>query len=195
MPRPKSAEVDAAAGSLHFDRDGRDRILRAQQWLPVSRERLWAFVSSLHHMNHVIPPFIRFEVTTPHPKPLAPGVTYDYRLRLRGLAVRWRTLITQVDEPRSFADTQARGPYRSFLHEHFFEDETRDQVAGTMTRDVITYRPPGGPLAGLADLVVRRDLRLLFEHRHRRLAELYRGGGNPVASLLGTGASEAAAAS
>ena len=176
-------ETADTAGRISFDRGRVDRILRAEHWLPATPDRLWAFVSSLHHMNHVVPSFIRFEVTTPDPKPLAPGVTYDYKLRLRGLTVRWRTLITEVDKPRYFADTQARGPYRSFLHEHWFEPDTRDGIDGTLTRDVITYRPPGGPLSGLADLLVRRDLRLLFEHRHRRLAELYAGGKDPVALL------------
>ena len=158
-------------------------MLEARQWLPATPERVWAFVSSLHHMNHVIPSSIRFEVTTPDPAPLAEGVTYDYRLVLRGIPVRWRTLITAVDEPRYFADRQAKGPYASFLHEHWFDPEARGGIDGTMTRDVIRYRPPGGPLARLANLVVRRELRLLFERRHARLAELFADGSNPLGLL------------
>ena len=181
--RPETPEAGHDPGEIRFGRRCGDFTLIARQWLPAPRDRIWAFVSSLHHMNHVIPPSIRFEVTTPDPAPLAEGVTYAYRLRLRGVRVRWRTLITAVDGPRYFADRQDRGPYRSFLHEHWFVPEERGGVIGTLTRDVIHYRPPGAQLARVSNLVVRHELRRLFARRHLRLNELFADGGDPAALL------------
>lgn len=170
-------------GTIGFSRAGRERVLTAAQWLPASPETLWRFVGDCRHMNHVVPRFVRFAMLSDDLSPVTQGKTYDYRLRLRGVPVFWRTLITDVDHPRSFTDVQAKGPYASFAHHHTFEPVD----GGTRVGDVIRYRPPGGPLAGLVNVVVARDLRLLFATRHRRLRELYEAhaaGGPDPADLL-----------
>ena len=172
-------------GQVERARDGRDFLLRAQQWLPASPQAVWSFVSDCRHMNHVIPPFVSFRIlSTPPdqaPPALAPGVTYSYRLRLHRVGVFWRTRITEVDRPRRFVDVQEKGPYASFQHEHTFHPAD----GGTLTRDLVRYRPPGGPLAAAVDrLYVAPSLRRLFEHRHRRLAQLFADGGNPADLLV-----------
>ncbi len=170
-------------GSIDLTRCGRHWELAATQWLPASPQTLWRFVGDCRHMNHVIPRSVRFEVLSPDVAPVAPGAVYDYRLRLRGVPVRWRTLITEVDHPWSFTDVQARGPYAHFEHRHRFDA----WEGGTRVGDVIRYRPPGGPLAGVVNQVVARELWLLFKTRHRRLAELYTAhadGGPDPAGLL-----------
>jgi ligand-binding SRPBCC domain-containing protein len=156
---------------VSFRRDGRDFVCLAQQWLPRDPDTLFRFFGDCRHLNHVIPPFIRFRLLRPTPPPpVAPGVTYDYRLALHGVPLRWTTRIDKVDAPRCFYDSQARGPYASFTHRHDF----LPQDGGTLTRDTITYRPPGGPLAPLINrLFVQPDLRRLFEHRHQRMRALY----------------------
>ncbi|BAM03245.1 SRPBCC family protein [Phycisphaera mikurensis] len=156
-----------------------DFLLLAEQWLPASPEKLWPFVTDCRHMNFVLPAWIRFHVVDPRIEPLATGVRYRYRLRLHGLPLSWTTRIEEVDAPRFFADEQERGPYARFRHEHTYLPRS----GGTLTRDRVIYRPPGGPLAGLANAVVRRDLTKLFENRHRVLAGLYASGGDPAPRL------------
>lgn len=172
-------------GVLRFERDGKDFVLRGRQWLPADAETIWAFVADCRHMNVVIPSFMRFEVLNIEegkvPPSIAPGVKFEYKLHLHRLGFYWRTLITEVDRPRRFKDIQDKGPYASFSHEHLFEPEAQ----GTMTTDVIRYRPPGGPLAGMVNAaMVRRDLHKLFECRHRRMAELFADGGDPANQFL-----------
>lgn len=180
--------------SISSGRDGRDYLLRAEQWLPANPAAVWRFVADCRHMSHVIPSFMRFRILSPmpggEPTSIAPGVTYDYELRLHGIGFFWRTLMLDVDHPHRFKDEQAKGPYQHFSHEHKFDPVTVDGVAGTLTRDTIRYRPPGGPLAGLVDAaLVRRDLRRLFEHRHRRLAELFAEGQDSDPAALFSSAS------
>ncbi|MBB6431659.1 SRPBCC family protein [Algisphaera agarilytica] len=168
-------------GEIHFERDGRDYVMQARQWLPADAMNIWAFVADCRHMNHVIPGFMQFDILNLSPDEIppaiAPGVEYEYRLRLHGIGVCWRTRITEVEYPRRFVDVQAAGPYAHFSHLHTFEPEG----GGTTTRDVIRYRPPGGPVAGLVDAaMVRRDLRKLFEHRHRRMTELFAEDAEPA---------------
>jgi hypothetical protein len=170
-----------ASTCIGFDRDGADYILTAQQWLPRSPQEVFAFMSDCRHMNLVLPSWIRLNVLNKCPARLSPGACYDYRFKLHGLPLRWRTRITQVAAPHRFIDVQERGPYAFFEHEHRFEPAGD----GTLVHDTIRYRPPGGPLAGMIDRAwVRRDLLGLFEHRHRRLAELYADAQDPL-TLLG----------
>lgn len=179
--------------TISFNRQGHDYVMRAEQWLPASPEIIWDFVSDCRHMNHVIPPFVRFEVlSVPEgagPPQLGRGVTYEYKLHLHGIGFFWRTLIDEVDRPHRFVDLQAKGPYARFSHEHLFDPVD----GGTLTRDILRYRPPGGPLAGLVDtLLVKRDLRRLFLRRHQRMAELFADGESPAARLLSPGSPAAA---
>lgn len=160
-------------------RRGDDFVLLAEQWLPIDRERLWPLVTDCRHMNLVLPPWIRFHVADKVIAPLATGVRYHYKLGLHGLGLSWTTEIQEVEAPEFFADEQARGPYARFRHEHTYLPRN----GGTLTRDRVIYRPPGGPLAAIANLLVRRDLTKLFEHRHLRLAEMYASGRDPFPEI------------
>lgn len=171
--------------AVTFERDGKDFVCKAQQWLPRTPGELFKFFGDCRHMNYVLPPFIRFNVLGDMP-PLTEGATYDYRLKLHGIPLRWRTRIGEVHAPDWFEDFQDRGPYADFVHRHDFIE----QNGGTLTLDRITYRPPGGPIAPLVNkLCVQRDLRKLFEHRHAAMRKLYAGTTDP-ADLLDAAASE-----
>lgn len=175
-----SASHPDADGQIQQRREGREFILEARQWLPAEPERVWRFVSDCRHMNHVIPRFMSFQILPADdpapPRPLAPEVTYEYRLKLHGIAVFWRTRIKEVDRPRYFRDIQEKGPYARFSHEHRFEPVD----GGTLAHDLIRYRPPGGILAPLIDrLYVGPSLRRLFENRHRRMRQLFADDADP----------------
>jgi hypothetical protein len=51
------------------------------------------------------------------------GALIDYRLRLFGVPLRWRALITAWERPVGFVDEQVRGPFRLWKHTHSFYDE------------------------------------------------------------------------
>ena len=157
-----------------------DFLLLAEQWLPVAPERLWAFLTDCRHMNLVLPPWIHFAHADEVLLPLAPDRRYHYFLKLHKVSFAWTTVIREVEPVRFFADEQARGPYARFRHEHTF----LARRGGTLARDRVVYRPPGGPLAGVIDaLLVRRDLARLFAHRHRVLERLYADGADPLPKL------------
>lgn len=97
---------------------------------------------------------------------MRPGCLIDYRLKLHGLPIRWRTEITEWEPPFRFEDSQIRGPYSMWIHSHNFE-ESGD---GTLVRDVVRYSVPGGPLRH--SLLVKRDLYRIFEYRCVQLPRL-----------------------
>jgi ligand-binding SRPBCC domain-containing protein len=68
---------------------------------------------------------------------------------------------------RSSVDTQTRGPYRSWIREHRFEE----QAGGTTFHDHVRYSVLGGRIIDL--LIVRRELRKIFAFREKKLAEIF----------------------
>ena len=91
------------------------------------------------------------------------GSIIDYKLRVRGLPLRWRTRIKVWEPPHRFVDEQLHGPYRQWIHEHTFEP--RD--GGTICRDMIRYAVPLDFL--MHRWFVRPDIERIFQFRAHAL--------------------------
>jgi ligand-binding SRPBCC domain-containing protein len=143
-------------------------ILAMEHWLPRQPEDVFDFYADAFNLERLTPPWLRFEVVTPAPITMRPGAEIDYRLRLHGLPLKWRSRITAWDPPHRFVDEQIRGPYRTWIHEHTF----RPYEGGALVGDRVQYAIFGGWLADR--LLVRRDLRRIFAFRQQRLAEIFR---------------------
>lgn len=129
------------------------------------------FYGDALNLEPLTPPWLHFEVTTPMPIEMGAGTLLDYRLRLHGVPIRWRTRIDLWEPPHRFVDSQVRGPYALWEHTHTFEPERED----TVIRDRVRYAIPYGPLGGLADAIfVRRDLARIFDYRQQAVAERLR---------------------
>lgn len=143
--------------------------LVAEHWLPRQPEEVFDFYADAFNLEKLTPSWLRFEVVTPAPITMRSGAEIDYRLRLHGLRLKWRSRITDWDPPHRFADEQIRGPYRMWVHEHTFTPHE----GGTLVGDHVQYAMFGGWLADR--LLVRRDLRRIFAFRQQRLAEIFGG--------------------
>lgn len=144
--------------------------LETELWLPRSREEVFPFFAEARNLETLTPPWLRFEVLTPAPITMRAGALIDYRLRVHGVPLRWRTEIAEWRPPERFVDVQLRGPYRLWHHTHTFEA----REGGTLCGDRVRYWPRGGALINW--LLVRRDVERIFAFRRRRLQELFRGG-------------------
>lgn len=149
--------------------------LESEIRLAAPLSEVFPFFADAHNLERLTPSFLRFEVLTPAPIEMRPGALIDYRLRVRGVPLRWRTEITAWEPPYRFVDQQLRGPYRAWIHEHRFEEIDGQTVA----RDRVRYSHVGGSLVNR--LIVAPDVRRIFDYRARVLRELF---GSPVASRL-----------
>jgi ligand-binding SRPBCC domain-containing protein len=145
------------------------REFQCEVWLPLSPEKLLPFFSDAGNLDALTPPWLHFHVLTPQPVEMRPGALLDYQLRVRGLPLRWRTLIREWQPPHRFVDEQLRGPYRQWIHTHTFEP--RD--GGTVARDTVQY-------AVLFDFIVhplfvRRDIEKIFRFRREALQKRFGG--------------------
>jgi ligand-binding SRPBCC domain-containing protein len=143
-------------------------VLERRQRVDVPAERAFAFYADARNLEAITPPWLRFRVLTPDPIPMARGTLIDYRLRLHGLPLRWRTRIAVWEPPRRFVDVQLSGPYVGWEHTHTFDP---DGNGGVVIADRVRYALPLGGLGALAHrLFVRRDLDRIFDHRTRAIA-------------------------
>ncbi len=151
---------------------GRIWRLTASQVLDHPVERVFPFFGDAHNLEAITPAFLRFRVLTPRPIEMREGVLLEYRLRVHGVPIRWRTEIPVWEAPHRFVDNQIRGPYALWRHTHTFE--AIDGATRTRCTDEVLYRPRGWVLAGLVNrFFVERDVLSIFRYRFARLEEIF----------------------
>jgi ligand-binding SRPBCC domain-containing protein len=149
----------------------RVHVLERRQRLPIAVERAFAFYADARNLEAITPPWLGFRVDAAPPE-LRAGALIDYRLRLHGVPLRWRTRIAVWEPPHRFVDVQLRGPYELWEHTHTFAAAGPGAVE---IGDRVRYRIPLGALGELAHrLFVRRDLQRIFDYRRAAVAERLR---------------------
>ncbi len=114
------------------------RQLKRELWLPQPVAEIFPFFADAANLEVLTPPWLKFQILSPRPLKMHVGTLIDYRLRVRGLPMRWQSEIIAWEPPHRFVDEQRRGPYRLWRHEHEFVE--RD--GGTVIRDKVEYAIP-----------------------------------------------------
>ena len=146
-----------------------DFRFRSSILLRHPREQVFEFFSRAENLELLTPAWLHFKILTPTPIEMGLGTRISYRIRIRGFPVRWDSEITEWDPPRLFEDTQARGPYRKWVHWHVFEETPE----GTLAYDEVSYRVPGGALVNR--MLVSGELKRIFEYRKAKMLEIFPG--------------------
>lgn len=151
---------------------GRIWVLRATQTLPRPVEVVFPFFADAYNLEKLTPEFLRFHVLTPSPIEMKSGAKIRYKLKIRGVPIKWKTTILDWDPPHQFVDNQDSGPYSLWHHTHTFEPTPDGH--GTICTDTVRYRPKGWLLAGLINrFFVQRDVQNIFRYRFQRLDEIF----------------------
>jgi ligand-binding SRPBCC domain-containing protein len=131
---------------------------------------VFEFFSRAENLQRITPPWLHFTMRTPPPIQMGPGANIEYSIRVRGIPLRWRTLIESWNPPDEFVDVQAKGPYKSWRHTHRFVEA----AGGTMITDHVEYALPFGILGRLVNrLQVSRDLAKVFEYRADQVRRIF----------------------
>jgi ligand-binding SRPBCC domain-containing protein len=162
---PATAQAPDGADTIVFGREGGDFTLEARLRLARPLEAVFPFFADARNLDALTPPWLHFRILTPLPIEMREGAIIDYRLRLRGVPIRWRTEITEWQPPHRFVDVQRRGPYTLWRHEHRFSSVD----GGTLVEDRVRYRMWGGRL--VHSLLVRGDLERVFRYRQQQVRE------------------------
>jgi ligand-binding SRPBCC domain-containing protein len=147
-------------------------VLEREQLLPISLEEAWKFFSTPRNLAVITPPEMGFVIRQPFDnKDAYAGQRITYTVRpMLGIPLTWVTLIEGVEAPYKFVDTQLKGPYKRWWHEHTFEAVD----GGVMMRDRVEYELPLGPLGDIAHgIFVKRKLHGIFDFRTTTLERLF----------------------
>jgi ligand-binding SRPBCC domain-containing protein len=145
----------------------KEYTLHREQLIEHDLAVVFAFFADARNLEHLTPPWLRFEIVSALPFEMAVGTRIDYRLLVHGIPVRWQSEITEWEPMTRFTDEQVKGPYRRWIHVHEFE--TVD--GGTLVRDHVRYAVPGGSL--VERFIVRPDLERIWGFREKQLERLF----------------------
>lgn len=145
------------------------RRLQAKTVIPRPLAEVFPFFSDPANLERLTPPWLRFKVLSA-PQRAHEGQVIDYRLRVRGLPLRWRTLITRWDPPHGFVDVAVHSPYAFWHHTHAFKAQGRK----TVMTDTVLFSLPCAPLGDwLAGAYVQRDVEKIFAWRTQAIQRLF----------------------
>lgn len=153
------------------------------QTLPIDPGEAWDFFADPRNLALITPPELAFEVVSPLPERMHPGLIVRHRLRpFGGVRVDWITGISHLVEGELFVDEQR--PYRFWRHRRHF----RPAAGGVEIGDIVHYAAPFGPPGDLLNaLLVEDRVRAIFDYR-RRVPEQRFGRAGSVAACGGGGA-------
>jgi ligand-binding SRPBCC domain-containing protein len=131
-------------------------------------DEVFDFFSRAENLESITPPWLEFKISTPAPIEMRTGALIDYRLRLHGIPIKWRTEIESWEPPYRFTDQQLRGPYKRWFHEHTFESLGPSR---TLAKDRVHYIPRFGSL--VHKFFVKPDLVKIFTYRQEQLLQSF----------------------
>ena len=145
----------------------REFLLERSQRVEPPLAEVFAFFGDPANLERLTPPSLGFRVVGCSTECIEEGSEIDYELRLHGIPIRWRSLISVWEPTRRFVDEQLRGPYRRWHHTHTFEEVE----GGVLVKDRVRYAVWGGALVD--KLFVRRQLESIFDYRTQALDQVF----------------------
>ena len=178
--------------------------IESEQMLKADLETVWAFISDPKNLSKITPEYMDFEVLGNENRKgnvkkkgnenrkgngdgsianrreadigntMYPGQIIEYHVKpIAGIKMHWVTEITHVKDKSYFVDEQRFGPYSFWHHQHLLIPTTE----GVLMKDIVHYKLPLGILGKLANaLLVKKQLKGIFDYRFRVLEKLYNNG-------------------
>lgn len=128
------------------------------------------FFSNAENLNKITPAMLGFKMITKPPFEMKVGTLIDYQIKLYGIPFRWKSKITKWNPPFMFEDTQIKGPYKIWIHEHRFEERGES----TLVTDTVNYLSPGWKFEFIPHRIfVEKKVEEIFNYREKVLLELF----------------------
>jgi ligand-binding SRPBCC domain-containing protein len=143
--------------------------LHRRQWVARPIDEVFDFFARAENLEQLTPDFLRFQIMRIPPR-MEAGARIEYKIRIHGLPVRWRTIIEKWNPPLEFVDIQEKGPYRLWHHTH----RMKPVNGGTEIEDLVRYALPFGPLGSVVHrFMVARDVAVIFDYRAQKIRERF----------------------
>ncbi len=146
--------------------------LRCEMLVQRPISKVFPFFENARNLARITPDWLKFTVLTPDPLVMRVGLEIEYKIRLLGVPMDWKSVIAEYEPPFRFVDEQVKGPYRYWHHSHEF----RPEGSGTGVIDSVDYALALDPLSRIAHaLMVRHQLNAIFRYRQEALSKIFQG--------------------
>lgn len=140
------------------------------QFIDTPINEVFSFFEKPENLQEITPPYLNFKIITPSPIKMEEGQVISYKIKLRGIPLTWKSLISLYDPPNSFIDEQIRGPYAIWHHTHTFKEED----GGTMIEDEVKYAIPFSIIGRICNhLFIKNDLNKIFQYRKEKISLIF----------------------
>lgn len=146
-----------------------EHILARSLTLDLPRQTVFNFFADANNLERITPPELNFQIITPQPIEIKQNSLLDYKLKLRGFPLTWRTEISVWNPPHSFVDRALKSPYKQWIHRHTFIELGANK---TQIDDEVRYRLPLEPLGDAIHFLIRRELDYIFNFRQKTVLEI-----------------------
>jgi ligand-binding SRPBCC domain-containing protein len=146
-----------------------EHILKRSLTLNLPREQVFDFFADAGNLERITPPELNFQIISPQPIDIKKGALIDYKLKLRGFPLTWKTIISTWNPPHEFVDEALKSPYKQWIHRHTF---TVLPDGNTQIDDEVRYRLPFEPLGDIGHFFVKKELDYIFDFRQKAVAEI-----------------------
>lgn len=142
---------------------------RQVQLIPRPIDDVFKFFSEEGNLERITPELLNFHVVGKSTDLVQEGTIIDYKLKVHGVPLKWKSVITNWNPPYRFVDHQESGPYKKWHHTHLFipyGDET-------LIIDEVYFILPLGMIGKIfAGSFVTKDVSSIFDYRYRAIKEL-----------------------
>lgn len=164
--------MERDANVAYLERRRPRYMLTARTAIDARIDEVFAFFSRPENLGAITPSKMGFRITE-LPDSMTDGALVSYRVRIGPLPIRWQTRIEAWRPGEGFVDSQIRGPYHCWWHEHRFIADGRER---TIMEDRVLYTPPLGIIGRIANsLFIKRELNAIFAHRADAIALRFGG--------------------
>lgn len=161
--------LEEALNQLLKDQEGVQEVFYTEQFVPHAREKVFRFFGEAENLSLITPKTLNFSIRRVSTASIQKGTLIDYRLKVHGVPLKWRTLIDEWVPHSHFVDLQLEGPYKSWRHSHDFQSVR----GGTLMTDRVCYQLPLSYLGWLGGIhFVKNDVEKIFSYRRKVIAEL-----------------------
>ena len=141
-------------------------------WQVIRRPtaEVFKFFSVAENLEELTPPTLNFKILNQSTPTIQTGTLIDYRLKIHGVPVHWKTEILNWTPDREFVDFQLKGPYTKWHHTHQFTEIP----GGTLMTDRVRYRLPIGSVGkAFGGGFVKKDIHSIFAYRRTVIERLF----------------------
>lgn len=123
-------------------------------------DQVVAFHKDARVLKQLTPPPVIVQIH--QVEPLAEGSIAEFTMWAGPLPIRWQAVHSQVQPGQGFTDTQTRGPFKYWSHQHIFAALTPER---TEIIDRVRAIPSNHLLWGLVSRLMWFSLPFLFSYR------------------------------